>query len=235
MKDKIRQLELPLEDEDIEFRIGSSFKNSGGFTLLAYKTSRADVKRLNKVFGTLWQNEFYYDKKDNLCCIISLYDTDIQQWIKRVDTGTESMTEKEKGSYSDALKRAGFRCGIGNELYKYPFMWVKCDSWRKNSKGKDIPAFNVASWKKVGNTIIDEKGNVRYTFPSTFKVSHKEKKLLLKDSENWELVLKALSDGYSVSQIERKYLISDKLYNELHLKEQGYKEGKQVNKTIKTK
>lgn len=125
MEDKIKKLKEPLSKDDVEIRIGNV--NAKGFSLLLYKTSRTDVNRLNEVFGSKWKNKHFYDTKGLLCCKISVYDTDIKEWVDREDVGIESYTEKEKGSYSDSFKRAGFRWGIGLELYKSPFIWV---SWR---------------------------------------------------------------------------------------------------------
>jgi hypothetical protein len=119
----IEKLCEPLSAEDVELRVGSNFKN--GFSLLLYKTARTDVKRLNDVFGLNWQNSYHYDNKGILACTITVKSGD--EWVSRTDVGTESMTEKEKGSYSDAFKRAGYKFGIGIELYRSPFIFIKWD------------------------------------------------------------------------------------------------------------
>lgn len=139
----IESLSKPLDKSDIEFRIGS-IKDGKGFSLLAYKTARADVKRLNSVFGLGWKNDYFYDNKGILCCEISIFDEKLKEWVSRRDVGTESNTEKEKGSYSDAFKRAGFKWGIGIELYDFPFIWINWDSWYKGNNGKQYPtSFNA--------------------------------------------------------------------------------------------
>lgn len=147
-KTPFQKLSDPLDVQDIEFRIGSTSQGSG-FSLLAYKTARVDTKRLNDVFGAGWTNRFYYDDKSLLCCEISIYVQDLKQWVGRTDVGTESQTEKEKGSYSDAFKRAGFKWGIGAELYDFPFMWIKWDKWDDRG-GKKYPKFIA------GNTKVEE-------------------------------------------------------------------------------
>jgi hypothetical protein len=43
------------------------------------------------------------------------------------DAGTESNTEAEKGRASDAFKRAGFKHGIGRELYSSPRVFIYKD------------------------------------------------------------------------------------------------------------
>lgn len=137
----IKKLSEPLSKEDIEFRIGNT-KDGSGFSLLAYKTARTDVKRLNEVFGAGWSNEFFYDKEGLLCCKISIYVKDIEQWVSRIDVGVESKTEKEKGLYSDAFKRAGFKWGIGAELYNFPSIWINWNEWDERNN-KKYPKFNA--------------------------------------------------------------------------------------------
>ena len=135
-----KKLSAPLSADEIEMRIGSGVSDGRGFSLLAYKTARVDAKRLDDAFGVLWKNNFFYDTDGLLCCEISIYDKDTQQWIGRCDVGTESKTEKEKGLYSDAFKRAGFKWGIGAELYNFPSIWIEWDNW-DNKNGKKYPKF----------------------------------------------------------------------------------------------
>lgn len=164
MKDKMKQLTQPLPLEEIELRIGNVSQGKG-FSLLAYKNSRVDVKRFNEVFGAKWYPKYHYDEKGLLVCTIYVYDDEIQQWIGREDVGIESYTEKEKGSYSDALKRAGFRWGVGPELYKMPFIWINWNNW-KEYKGKQKPVVYLDSWviklSDKGYYIEDGKGNIMW-------------------------------------------------------------------------
>ena len=158
----INNLSLPLDESDIEIRIGAT-KQGSGFSILLYKTARTDRKRLNEVCGLLnWQDKYYNDSKGNVVCIISIWDSKKEQWISKEDVGTESMTEKEKGSYSDALKRAGFAWSIGAELYDAPFMWVNWKEWNgKNpSCSYDIKEWRVTKNAKGQYNILDVNGNI---------------------------------------------------------------------------
>ena len=140
MSDLIKQLSKPLTKNDVELRTGSV--SSKGITLLVYKTARTDVNRLNEVCGTKWNNRHFYDTQGLLCCSIGIYDDDLKQWVFREDVGTESFTEKEKGHYSDSFKRAGFRWGIGVELYNSPFIFL---SWATEKEGNKYKAVNFFS------------------------------------------------------------------------------------------
>jgi hypothetical protein len=176
---QIEQLSAPLSEADVECRIGTT--SAGGFSLLLYKTSRVDVKRLNSVFGLEWSNEFFYDDKQLLCCNISVYDG--EKWIKRTGVGTASRTEKEKGAYSDALKRAGFRWGIGIELYSAPFIWIKWNMTKTGDKHKpdnfyssdvSISQYDVNEETGEISVEIKHKGNVIYSYGPTKNGEHED-------------------------------------------------------------
>jgi hypothetical protein len=93
--------------------------------MLLYKNARVDRQMLDETFGQMnWQDR-YSEHKGNLFCSIGVYDADKKEWVWKEDCGTESNTEKEKGEASDAFKRAGFRWGIGIELYSSPFIFLQ--------------------------------------------------------------------------------------------------------------
>jgi len=152
MNELIEKLIAPLSASDIEVRVGTTSQK--GFSLLIYKTARTDVKRLNDVFGLNWKNRYFADEKGLLCCGISAKVDG--EWVERIDVGTESYTEKEKGSYSDAFKRAGFKWGIGAELYNSPFIWVNWDMKQNNSgKGYAPVGFYSSSVEIVDYEAVD--------------------------------------------------------------------------------
>ena len=125
---KIRKL-LP---EEIECRVAQV--SAKGCSLLLYKTARTDRTILDETYGDLWQNDFkVIDGK--MYGGIGIYNKDLDQWLWRWDCGSESNTEAEKGQASDAFKRAGFKWGIGVELYSAPFIWCNCET-QKNDRGK---------------------------------------------------------------------------------------------------
>jgi hypothetical protein len=167
------QLNTPLPIEQIDFRVQSI--NKGGYaTILAYKDARADMNRLDSVLGVLgWQKK--YELIDgNLFCSVGIYNEQTKDWIWKMDVGTESNTEKEKGQASDAFKRACFNLGIGRELYEYPIIQIKLDD-SEFDKTTNKPTFNfkLKEWvwysEFTDNKLTylgckDNKGNVRFQF-----------------------------------------------------------------------
>lgn len=112
----------PLRADEIEVRVGQVYQN--GVTMLLYKTARTDMAILDEVYGECgWQCD-YKELKGNMYCGIGVQSVN-GDWVWKWDCGTESNTEREKGEASDAFKRAGFKWGIGRELYTSPFIWLQ--------------------------------------------------------------------------------------------------------------
>ncbi len=123
-----------LEAEEIEVRVNTITEK--GVSLLLYKDARVDQNILDETVGPMnWQRRHC---RENANCIVSIWDSEKNQWVEKEDTGTESNTEKEKGLASDSFKRACFNWGIGRELYSAPFIWINADKCKifKNAKGK---------------------------------------------------------------------------------------------------
>ena len=156
-----------LKESEIECRVGTC--NENGCSLLLYKTARVDRAILTEMYGELWQNDFkVIDGK--MYGGIAIYNKELKEWLWRWDCGTESNTEKEKGEASDAFKRAGFKWGIGIELYTAPFIWCNVPTF-KNQSGKYQPKSRSFELKKIGYAengdinfleITDDKGNIVY-------------------------------------------------------------------------
>lgn len=131
-----------LEPDEIECRIAQATKK--GVSLLLYKTARTDADLLDETVGPEnWQNDFKLI--DGV--LYGGIGVDFGRGLVwKWDAGTESNTEAEKGRASDAFKRAGFKHGIGRELYSSPFIWIqasKCKNlteseWRKDKRGNPV-------------------------------------------------------------------------------------------------
>jgi hypothetical protein len=146
---KLNELTRPLDISDIDFRV-QSINNGGYATVLAYKSARVDMARLDAAAGPLgWQrkHEFINGK---LFCHVGIYSAEYVDFVWKSDVGTESMTEAAKGESSDSFKRACFNWGIGRELYDYPIISVKLNDneWDKSS-GKPKQTYNlkIKDWK----------------------------------------------------------------------------------------
>lgn len=167
----IQELREPLDIKDVEFRV-QSISKKGFATILAYKDARVDMNRLDDVCGELWQDK--YELIDGqLFCSIGIKIG--EEWVWRQDVGVESYTEKEKGRASDAFKRAGFRWGIGRELYDYPFinlMLFPDEFTVQDGKARQTYNLNLRKWKWewIDDVLIavDEKNRIRFDSSKEF-------------------------------------------------------------------
>ena len=159
-----------LRADEIECRVGMI--NEKGLSLLLYKDARVDMKILDEVYGPFnWQRK-HEMIGGNLYCTVSIWDKEKQQWISKMDVGTKSNTEQEKGEASDSFKRACFSHGIGRELYTAPFIWIgaeKVSIKRKNDRYTTYDKFKISSISYnenreiTGISIINQDGRVVYS------------------------------------------------------------------------
>lgn len=144
-----------LRADEIECRIAQISKSGKGLSLLLYKTARTDANILDETVGPEnWENDFKLVDGVLYGGIGVNYGGKL---VWKWDAGVESNTEAEKGRASDAFKRAGFKHGIGRELYTAPFIWIKagdCTIEERNGKYFCNDRFEVGA---IG---YDDKENI---------------------------------------------------------------------------
>ena len=117
-----------LTADEIEVKVKQVKEN--GLVCLLYKTARTDMDLLDEtVKPENWEND-YREIKGNLYAGIGIRQADgslIWKWDCGIESREDGEGNEKKGEASDAFKRAGFRWGIGRELYTSPFIWIKPD------------------------------------------------------------------------------------------------------------
>lgn len=128
MNNELKKFTLPLQPDEVEWKIGGQRTEKGFFKVLPYIDNRAVLNRLDSVFGPEnWYNEFREvsatSEKGFLCSLhIKLGD----RFISKTDGASETKGyEPIKGGISDAMKRAAGQWGLGRELYGYPDVYIK--------------------------------------------------------------------------------------------------------------
>ena len=146
-----------LRADEIEIRVGNVSER--GATLLLYKDARCDMSLLDEVVGPMrWKREH---SRENANCVVSIWDSETEQWVSKEDTGTQSNTEAEKGLASDSFKRACVNWGIGRELYTAPFIYIYCQTQRKqNGRGFELVDRYMFNGSKVTEIEYDENRNI---------------------------------------------------------------------------
>ena len=168
-----KTIRLLMADE-IECRVGTISEK--GLSLLLYKDARADMKILDEVFGSNNWQRTHEVIGGNLYCNVQIYDEQKKQWISKMDVGTESYTEKEKGQASDSFKRACVSVGIGRELYTAPFIWIAANKVNIQPRGDKYITYDKFKVKEitynenreiVGLTILNQDGKVVYSLSAS--------------------------------------------------------------------
>jgi hypothetical protein len=112
---------------------------------LAYVDARVIQDRLDEVLGVEgWQDDYECLEDGSVVCRLRLRLGD--EWITKVDVGSPSEQpdegDRRKAAFSDALKRAAVKFGIGRYLYRLPSQWVDYDPHRRQFvRTPTLPAF----------------------------------------------------------------------------------------------
>jgi hypothetical protein len=104
---------------------------------VAYIDARDVMQRLDDAVGVEnWQDEYFpLDGGQVMCKLSVCFDG---KWVTKCDVGGESEQpdkgDREKAAFSDALKRAAVKFGIGRYLYSMPSQWCDYDPLKKQFK-----------------------------------------------------------------------------------------------------
>lgn len=132
-EDLARQLAAPFGPEDIRFFprvLWPKTDQPNRALVVPYITARAVMTRLDQVFGLGGWSD-HYERLPNGSVLCTLKVKIAGRWIQRQDVGGESAQDDEgdrtKAAFSDALKRAAVKFGVGRYLYEVPPAWMPYD------------------------------------------------------------------------------------------------------------
>src|SRR5215211_4813896 len=123
-----RALSAPFGDAEVKFKPQAVKGNRA--RALAYVDVRAIMDRLDKVLGVEnWQDGYQLLPDNSVMCRLRLRIG--RRWITKMDVGGPSEQpdggDRLKAAFSDALKRAAVKFGIGRYLYRLPQQWADYD------------------------------------------------------------------------------------------------------------
>ncbi len=119
---------------------------------LAYVDARVIQDRLDEVLGVMgWQDSYRVLPDGSVMCRLRLKIGD--QWITKVDVGGQSEQpdggDRTKAAFSDALKRAAVKFGVGRYLYRLPQQWCDYDPHKRQfARTPALPAFALPPKKQ---------------------------------------------------------------------------------------
>ncbi len=112
---------------------------------LAYVDARVIQDRLDEVLGVEgWQDEYECLPDGSVICRLRLRIGD--EWVTKMDVGGPSEQpdggDRMKAAFSDALKRAAVKFGVGRYLYRLPSQWVDYDPVKRQfARTPTLPPF----------------------------------------------------------------------------------------------
>jgi hypothetical protein len=144
-------LATPFDPREVRFKPGVISGNRA--LALAFVDARVIQDRLDDVLGvTGWQDEYECLPDGSVVCRLRLRLGD--EWITKMDVGGPSEQpdegDRRKAAFSDALKRAAVKFGIGRYLYRLPSQWVDYDSHKRQfARTPTLPPFALPRPKKT--------------------------------------------------------------------------------------
>lgn len=138
-------LSAPFDPKEIKWKPQSVKGNRA--LALAYVDARLIQDRLDAVLGVEgWQDEYELLPDGSVMCKLQLKLGDC--WITKMDVGSPSEQpdggDRLKAAFSDSLKRAAVKFGIGRYLYRLQAQWADYDPVKKQfSQTPTLPAFAV--------------------------------------------------------------------------------------------
>ena len=134
-----RKLAEPFDPSEVKFKPAAVSGNRA--LALAYVDARTIQDRLDDVLGVAgWQDNYESLPDGSVVCELQLKLGG--EWITKVDVGGPSEQpdegDRRKAAFSDALKRAAVKFGIGRHLYRLPQQWVDYDPHKRQFLRKPV-------------------------------------------------------------------------------------------------
>src|SRR5260370_19593945 len=176
----MQALAAPFDPREVKFK--AAVVSGSRAMALAYIDARVIQDRLDAVVGVLgWQDEYECLPDGSVVCKLRLRLGD--EWITKMDVGGPSEQpdegDRRKAAFSDALKRAAVKFGIGRYLYRLPNQWVdSAPHKRQFVRTPTLPATALpqnARQEHVAETTGSMKAKPQPKGPATVPMSPPEK------------------------------------------------------------
>src|SRR5271170_4984673 len=128
----MQALAAPFDPREVKFK--PAVVSGHRALAMAYIDARVIQDRLDDVLGGAgWQDEYECLPDGSVVCRLRLRLGD--EWVTKMDVGAPSEQpdegDRRKAAFSDALKRAAVKFGIGRYLYRVGTIWADFDPQKK--------------------------------------------------------------------------------------------------------
>ncbi len=148
------QLAAPFPASDVRWKPQTVSGNRA--LAIAYIDARAVIDRLDEVLGIDgWTDAYEVLPDGSVVCTLKARIG--ETWVSKVDVGGPSEQpdegDRRKAAFSDALKRAAVKLGIGRYLYRLPRQWVDWDPQKRQFvKTPALPAWAMPAPRPAVNS-----------------------------------------------------------------------------------
>ena len=158
-------LRAPFPSKEIEWRVGSTFKDGNAGMMLAYVSARGIQNRLDEVFGVEgWKDSFEVCEKGVICTLTCEFGG--KTIVKSDGAEFTEATSPLKGAISGALKRAAAQLGIGRYLYELESPRV--DLYKRHFYGKiTLPDWALPENERTGNNDVKIEYDKKQSYGSS--------------------------------------------------------------------
>ena len=138
-------LSAPFDPKDVKFK--PQVVQGNRALALGYVDARVIQDRLDDVLGVMgWQDSYKVLPDGSVVCRLRLRLG--SEWVTKVDVGGPSEQpdggDRMKAAFSDSLKRAAVKFGVGRYLYRLPSQWVDYDPVRRQfARTPTLPPFAI--------------------------------------------------------------------------------------------
>jgi hypothetical protein len=154
--------------EAVSWRAQTVSKTTSKGLALAYIDARDVMRRLDEAVGPENWTDRYEVHGSKTICYLSIRLNG--EWIVKADGAGDTDVEAEKGSISDAFKRAAVKWGIGRYLYDLKTPWVPCEFEERNGKAV-WKKWTADPWEYVGKPPLAQAPRVNPKKAEAQKVS----------------------------------------------------------------
>jgi hypothetical protein len=150
----VAALAAPFDPSEVKFKPAVVSGNRA--MALGYVDARVVQDRLDEVLGVIgWQDDYQVQPDGSVICRLKVRLGD--EWITKMDVGGQSEQpdggDRLKAAFSDALKRAAVKFGVGRYLYRLPSQWVDYDPHKRTfARPPALPA-----WARPTRPAAEEK------------------------------------------------------------------------------
>lgn len=131
-QDLAARLAAPFDPDDVKLK--PQLVKNNRCLAISYVDVRLVQDRLDQVLGVDgWQDEYQLQPDGSVVCQLRVRIGN--DWVTKADVGSPSEQpdsgDRLKAAFSDALKRAAVKFGVGRYLYRLPGEWMDYDPVKK--------------------------------------------------------------------------------------------------------